>query len=218
MAIQIIGNGGVIVEVEANHRAMRSVARPNDVGSLGSYRVGASTGLLAGLAANTPIFSVRWGDATRVMVPRFLRVRYAVVTGFTAAQELAFDAIVARAFSASDSAGTAITLSGNQQKKRTSMGASLVTDMRVAAAVTLTAGTRTLDGQPVLASAKKTLAAAATVQDADFEHTVAFDPGIEWPFVLVTNEGLIVRNTIALGAGGTVRANIEFAWDELASY
>lgn len=153
---------------------------------------------------------------------RFLKVRYAVVTGFTAAQELSFDAFVARGYTADHAGGTALTLGGNNQKKRTSQGSSLVTtaaSARIASATALTGSSFTLDANPIMLGMGKTLAAAATVQDAAFEETLDMtDGGAEWPIILATNEGIVVRNGILMGAAGTVRMSVQMAWDEVAAY
>jgi hypothetical protein len=215
---QFLGASGNLAEVEPNSLAFRATLRPNDIGTLGSYRLATFTGLTAGIAANAPLFSWRWGDASRVAILRYLRIRAAVVTGFTAAQELAFDAMIARSWTTNDSGGTAIVFTANNAKKRTSMGQSLVTDCRIAAAATLTAGARTLDANPIMAGVAKTLAAAATVQDAVLEETFDATNGQDFPFVFAQNEGFVVRNSILMGAGGTVRWAVQAAWDEMASY
>ena len=218
--IKITGNGGVDLEVESNTRAVRTTLRPLDVGALGAYRVAAFSGLTATLAAGGTVFSLRWTHATNLMVIRYLRVRYAVVTGFTAAQELAFSAFIARTWTVADSAATNVALTTNNNKKRTSFGTSLVgaNDCRIAAAVVVTAGTRTLDANPVLVGMGKTLAAAATVQDASFESVMDLTNGVDYPIVCATNEGIVVQNTILMGAGGTVRIGVECEWEEVASY
>ena len=218
--IKLTGNGGTDVEVDPNTRALRTTIKPIDVGSLGSYRLAVFSGLTATLAAGATVFSMRWTDATRLMILKYLRVRYAVVTGFTAAQELAFGAFMARSFSSSDSVGTAVVTSSNNAKKRTSMGPTLfaVNDVRVASASAVTAGTRTLDNNPILVGMGKTLAAAATVQDASFESILDLTNSQDYPIILAQNEGLVVQNTILMGAGGTVRIGIECAWDEVASF
>lgn len=218
--IKITGNGGVDLEVESNTRAVRTTLRPIDVGSLGAYRIAQFSGLATTLAAGSTIFSLRWTHATNLMILRSLRVVYCVVTGFTAAQELAFAAYVARTWTVADSAGTAIVITTNNAKKRTSMGTSLIAanDMRIAAATAVTAGTRTLDANPIMVGVAKTLAAAATVQDANFGQTLDLTNGMDYPLVFAQNEGIVVQNTILMGAAGTVRIGIECEWEEVASY
>lgn len=218
MGFKLTGNGGTDAEVESTMRTLRVTQRPGQV--LGSYRLASFTGLMTGIAANGTIFSMRWTDATNLCAIKSLKVGYAVITGFTAAQELGFDAVVARGFTASDSTQTQLVLTGNNQKKRTSLATSLfaATDVRISGTGAITAGTRTLDAQPVMASAAKTLAAAATVQDARFEALIDMTDGTDYPIVLAQNEGLVVRNSVLMGAAGTVRGFVEVVWDEVATY
>lgn len=225
MGLKITGNSGVDVDVDGtSFRAFKVTARPVDVGSLGSYRLGAFSGLMATIAAGTGsaghVFSLRWSDATRLCLVRYLRVRYVVVTGFTGAQELSFDAFVARGYTADHGGGTALTLGGNNQKKRTSHGTSLVTtaaSARIASTTALTGSSFTLDANPFLVGMGKTLAAAATVQDIAFDETLDTTDG-KWPIVLAQNEGIVVRNGVLMGAGGTVRMGIQMAWDEVSAF
>ena len=73
MAIQVQGSGGVVAQVETNTQAIRVVARPNDVGALGAYSLGAVSGVMAaGIAANSPIFSFRYGGSNLVLLKRVL--------------------------------------------------------------------------------------------------------------------------------------------------
>ncbi len=215
---QINGSvSGIGVDVDLTSRAARYTLRPNDIGALGSYRVAVFSGLTTGLAAGAPVFAFRWADATRLALMRFVAVRAQVVTGFTAAQQLSADIVIARSFTVSDTAGTAIVL-GTGNKKRASMGNSLVTDLRIATAAALTAGTRTLDANPFTSCMTLELAAAATVPRASMAAIVDARDQSDYPIVLVANEGFVVRNLVALGAGGTVAWSVECAWDEVASY
>lgn len=225
MGFKLTGNSNVDAEVDGTtFRALRVVQRPNDPGELGSYRIavlsGLSTAIAAGTASAGHVFALRWSDATRLAVLKYFKVRMAVVTGFTAAQELGFEAFVARGYSADHGGGTAITLGGNNAKKRTSMGTSLVTSaasVRVASTSALTGSSFTLDASGFMAGSFKTLAAAATVQDGSYESVMDFG-AIDHPIVLAQNEGIVVRNLVLMGAGGTVRWAIECAWDELTAY
>jgi hypothetical protein len=85
--------------------------------------------------------------------------------------------------------------------------------MRIAAAAALGAGTKTIFGNPFLVGQGKTLAAAATVQDANISEEYAPVSGIG-PMVLEQNDGFIVRNIVALGAAGTVRWSVQAEWAE----
>jgi hypothetical protein len=220
MSVQIQGNAGVIVDVSATFRSMYVSHKPTDMGALGHYRAGLQSGLITGtaVAAGSPLFSLRWTDATRFLVLQRLRAYYNETTGFTAAQELGLNAFIARAFTASDSAGTAITLTGNNQKQRTSMGTSLVADMRIAATTLLTAGTRTLDAQ-AFASTSDTVGTAVAPTNVlqPFEYFADMARG-EYPIVLATNEGIVITNTIVFPAAGAARLVVELNWAEVTAF
>lgn len=184
---------------------------------VGDYRIGVTTGLTTGLSANDPIFSFRWGSTTHRCAIRQLRVAIQIVTPFTAANEVSANAIFARTFTASDTGGTALTLTGNNASLHSFSGtASRVTDARVATTGTLTAGTRTLDSQPFLQCvAGQLLAAAAAAQSTASAQYDALPE--RHPIVLTSNEGIIVRSGVALGAGGTVRFAIDLEWSEFTN-
>jgi hypothetical protein len=126
------GVTGSLAEVDTNTLALRVTERPTDVGTLGSYLLAMDNGttvMTAGLAANAPIYSFRWGNAA-VAVLNSIVINMTTTTAF-AAGRIALQALFARSFSASDSTGTAATLTTHNAKKRTSMGTTLLTDMRI---------------------------------------------------------------------------------------
>jgi hypothetical protein len=198
--------------IEAPYGALRATLWPQK--SLGEYRIGQMTGLLTGIAANADIFQFRWGLSAHLAAIKFVKVRYAVVTGFTAAQELAFDVTGSVGWTVNGTAGTSIVAGTANLKKRTTYVDSKVTDMRIAATSALGQGTKTPSANPLMASSAKTLAAAATVQDIAFEETMDMTNSGDAPLILQQNEGFSVRNSIAMGAGGTVRATVQVAWAE----
>jgi hypothetical protein len=129
-----------------------------------------------------------------------------------------FEIIQARSWTVSDSVGTAVTLTGNSFKKRTSMGTTLVTDIRKSAvAAGLTAGTRTLDADAILQMpTQQTITTPnATLYSADLD----FDSGVAHPLVFAQNEGFIVRGpTVVFGAAGTANLVVDVAWAEVSAY
>lgn len=138
----------------------------------------------------------------------------ASLTAFTAGNAL-FEAVVARGFSVSDSGGNAVNLTGNNAKMKTSMGSSLVTDMRISSTATLTAGTRTLDAS-AMASVNFTVTTTAIASQLQ-GGTLLFSPdGNEWPLVLVQNEGFIIRATVP--ATGTWTGYIQIRWEEVTAF
>jgi hypothetical protein len=221
MAVQIQGNGGTIAEVDGTtFRTQRVVPKPIEFAGLGHYRLATTVALVVTQAANGTLFSFRWGDATRFCVLQKLRLELLQTTAATATIMPSYQVFIARSFSLSDSAGTAITLTGNSMKKRTSgMGTTLVTDIRKSAvAAGLTAGTRTLDAEPIIEMA--TNSTITTPNPAAYRKELEMDAGDGvHPYVFAQNEGFIVRGpTVVFGAAGTANLLVDVAWAEVAAY
>jgi len=239
MAIQIIGGtSGVVQDVNAGKAAFVTLydaagnpivdsdkhipvnVRPPPFGSLGIYRGAFTTGAItATLGASSPLFSFRWTDATRLaLIQRVLASAYVVAT-ITTSVPFDLAAYFARSFTASDSAGTAITVSTGQ-KLRTSMGASLVGDMRIASTGLLTAGTRSLDTYPL----GRIAGTSGTVVGTQFfgaNSPLALIDAVQaqtHPVVLAQNEGIIVQSPLAGPATGTFTVLVVIEWAEVAAY
>jgi hypothetical protein len=219
MASQIAGfTIGNLLEVEANTKAARVTLRPEDFGALGIYSLAPSNGataMAAGLAAASPIFSFRWGNATNLaLIKRVVLSAGNGVTAF-AAGIAKFDLIAARSFSVSDTGGVAVVPSGNQNKLRTSnMGTSLLTDARISQTATLTAGTRTLDAN-ALASITAGIPNTAGATIINPFAMIDQRPG-EHPLVLAQNEGFVIQATVP--ATGVWFFSVKVDWVEIATY
>lgn len=201
--------------------ALRTVARPSQ--ALGYYSIGTQTGIYNGLIAGSPLFSMRWTDATRLCLILKVSVSVVETTVATADGQVDRQLIIARNFTASDSGGTAIVLTGNNQKHRTSMATSLVGDMRIATTAALTAGTRTLDGVGMGIAAATTgtgpvTAGVVTTIIPKTDLFSAFTGPIIYPIVLATNEGIIIRMVTAEPAGSSLVTYVDVAWAEVNSY
>jgi len=225
MDLEIIGGSGPApgsrLAVDPTFGAARVGIRPLDYGLaglggkiLGHYRASMMTGLTTGIAANGAILSLRWADTVRLFVPTRIQVGCAITTAFTAAQALDAEAIIARAFTASDTGGTAILLTNDQQKMRGIMGSSLVTDLRVATTAALGAGTRTLDGVGIgITSFPNTNGLGSGSSLVDLYAFSAY----HHPPAIALNEGLIVRLPTAQGAVGVVKYYLVLEWAEVAA-
>ncbi len=195
-----------------------------DPGVLGAFELSAESGIIgAGLVvASGILFSFRWADATRLALIR--RVRIAVAnagTAFAAATlPSALVLVPCRAFTASDTGGTAVTPSGNGNKKRTSFGSSLAADLRIASATLLVAGTRTPDANPLTSSGYFTTnTTAGGVQLAKTDLLVPDVASGEYPLVLAQNEGFEIQNGAnALPGTGTTKVSVEVEWSEVSLY
>jgi len=218
MAIQLQGNSGTVAEVDGTaYRAMRATLRPIDPGALGAYRISQLSGTMAaGLAANSEVFQFRWSDATRLCV--VTSVSWDGLSGSATAFAAGFgkvDMLVARSWTADGSGGSAATITGNNAKQRTSMGATLLGASRIASTAALGAGTKTLDTQAVgqYSAAFGTGTSVQWVPQFDLFHA---DPGGESPLVFAQNEGFVVRATVP--ATGTWQFGVTVAWTEVTAY
>lgn len=188
--------------------------------------------LAAALAAGTGsaghVFAFRWGDATRLAVITKFKTRFLPLTPFTAAtltDHSSFDAFIVRSYTASHSGGTSLTPTSNNAKMRTSMGTSLVTDMRISTTAALTNGTETFDAFPFAQSIRKgnrvnpAAATEETIMPAMDGMEMDFDMGGgDHPIVLAQNEGIVIRNRTVWPAAGTGILTVLVAWAEVAAF
>ncbi len=223
MAIKLIGtSSGVEVDSDTDKHLLVATRAPA-FGALGAYSMAAVTGLIVATgAANAIQFAMRWGDATRLALIESVEVAAVVTAAITTSVPYDLALFICRSFTASDSAGTAITLTGNNQKRRTSMGTSLVTDMRINStlAAGLTAGTRTQDSQ----AAGRVIGASGTSVGTQFFganplplYRCDLMSGSH-PIVLAQNEGIEVVSPLAGPATGTLEIVVKLNWMEVAAF
>lgn len=218
MGIPLTGNSGVTAEVSGTtHRALRVEQRPLDHGSLGVYRKSLLSGTMAaGLAANSEIYQFRWTHATNLCAVQ--RVILDGLSGSATAFAAGFgkvDLMLARSWSADGSGGTAGTITGNNGKLRTSMGTTLIGSVRVSSTAALTAGTKTLDTDPV-GQISLSFGTAVSVQYANQVYLFGEDPAATHPLVLAQNEGFVLRATVP--ATGTWQFGVTVLWSEVTAY
>jgi len=222
MSIQIQGFSGVVAEVDGTtYRALRVTIRPVDYGALGQYRLSLLTGTMAaGLAASSQIFQARWTSTPQLAIVWGLSMDgfFGGTSAFTAGFAL-FNLTIARVWTVDGSGGTSATLTGNNQKLRTSMGTTLMGAIRIASTGALGAGTSTLDGQ----AEGQIAVSIGTVASVNYFGQVGLygassleDGGNPAPIVLAQNEGIVVRASVP--ATGTWRTGVTMAWSEVAAY
>lgn len=225
MGIQIIGNGGTIAEVDGTgFRAFRTRNAPLDVAALGHYQISVLSGAIAaGAGANTEFFQVRWTDATRLCIPLKLTVTGMRATTAFAAGAIDLTSTIARSWSADGTGGTAATLTGNNQKMRTSMGSSLMGTIRFPTTAALGAGTKTLDaheiGRITTHSSGGSGSATPIIGSIYLPYNDLFEQDMadgEHPIVLAQNEGVVVRATVP--ATGVWNIGFNFKWAEIAAF
>jgi len=225
MAVQIQGNSGVVGEIDGiTFRALRVTGRPIDYGALGFYRASATSGTMAvSLGANAEIFQFRWPDATRFAVVTRVGISAGSNVAAAAAALLAFKCTIARSWTVAGSGGTRLTLTGNNQKLRTSMGTSLVNDAGISTTAALTAGTKTLDAQDVGAVSFGVGTGAITVSPSlvicPRYELLNVDASTDHPIILAQNEGFVIRTGVnAFPAGMTWSFSVDVSWAEVAAF
>lgn len=176
---------------------------PYDIHPKSAIMLAGASGLLTAVAAAGPIFSFRWIDTTRLCVPLSLAWGWFVTTAFTAAQVVDHQAKIARAFTASDTGGAVIVLTGNNGKMRTAYEISASPpDARIATTGALAAGTRTLDATPIAYNGAWAggLGQGLALRQFDFEP----ENGVH-PIILAPSEGIVVENVTLMGAAGVIK-------------
>lgn len=185
-----------------------------------SFMSGAVTLAAAGTSTAGHMFVMRVPTAeTKKAQIRYVGCEIATVTAMTTQQPLGLDLIVARAFTAVYTGGTAIdmfTITGSQ-KVRADQALTLFTtnNVRMCTTAGLTAGTQTLDAQ---AMNRKMFLSPVLGEVARVELLDARDDGVSAvrsPITLGADEGLIVRNVILMGAVGVFNLIINVEWDEV---
>src|SRR6266404_2267750 len=181
---------------------------------LGSYCMGANSGTMAaGLAGGSPVFSFRYAAANLAIIRKITAEADDITTAFAAGAGK-FDLIAARSFTASDTGGTAGTLTGNNGKLRTSFATTGISDFRISSTATLTAGTRTLDAQP-LGSVE--FAVPTSIDAGLLPTTNIFLAEIgQSPVVLAQNEGFVLQATVP--GTGTWVFSVRVCWDEVSAF
>lgn len=204
----------------------------------GAYTIAAVSGVFSAVAAGTAsaghLFALRWPtavanvpvDPRKLLVLQRLRARWRTVVGFTAAQQIGMDLSIVRSYTAPHTGGLASMTPSQKRAVFPPQGAtagptaSLVTaaNLQIANTGALTNGTETFDAQPIKWDSFAELAAAATVPKGSMEIFLSQEDLDRYPIVLAQNEGLVLRNTTLMGAGGTAQLAVELDWLEVVRY
>ena len=188
---------------------------PNYNALLGSYAKGMTSGVIAaGASAGAPIFDFQYTGPGLAVIRKVTISVGDAGTGF-AAGNAHFDLYAARAFTAADTGGTAGTLTGNNAKLRTSFPTTALGAIMIANTGAMSAGTRTLDTDPLgsVSAATTTTAGLAVLAPTDL---LAPKNAGDYPAVFATNEGFEIQATVP--ATGTWTVSVTVYWDEYSSY
>ena len=198
---------------------------PFPVGSGGAYRLSMkSSNITAGLASDSEVFQFRYvTSAGRVCLVFGVSVSVANNLAATAASNNTLEMYIARGWSGIGSGGTRATLTGNNNKLRTTHQTSEVNDAGIISTAALTAGTKTLDAQAIGSVAFSFWTGALTVSAngnicPKTNLLGEFTAGLAWPLVLVNQEGFVIRNAVAFPATATPRLEVDVIWSEVDSF
>jgi hypothetical protein len=172
--------------------------------------------MAAGLAGASEILQFRWTDTTYIaLVEQVIVSVGGSDTAFTAGFAKV-DLVIARGWSADGSGGTAMTLTGNNNKLRTSYSTTLAGAVRGSSTAALTAGTKTLDAQPagLLAFSIGVTASVNYLINEQLHDT--YGGLFATPIVLAATEGFVVRATVP--ATGTWQFGATVKWTELSTF
>jgi hypothetical protein len=196
------------------------------------FRLGATSGLITGTAANAVVFAFRNPSASeKGLRLLYLGLKARTVSGFTTAQEVALAAHVVTSFNALNYTGG--TDLSNPASNPAYVNAGLMLNsaysyttprtksvlatgnVRIATTDALAhAGTPVIQSQPFLWDAFAELGAAATVHKGLCDLIYAPDRDVDHHLDFGADAGFVVRLPIALGAAGTIRLNVEAVWAE----
>lgn len=190
-----------------------STVFPIDYGIGGCFHMASKSGVMAaGLAANAPIYAFRWVSTTLNCILRRVRISaWTTTTGFTAGL-MEFDLYRVKSWTAADTGGVTDTLTGDNGNMRSAMPSSALSEIRHSSTATLTAGTRTVDSQPIdlmVVTAPTTANTLGVSRGLVFEKTGAADH----PYVMAQNEGFLIQATVP--ATGVWSFSIVPEWDEV---
>lgn len=192
------------------------------------FHVSGLSGIVAAsLAADSVLFHFRnpHTNAAGVRLKRLV-AKWRTVAGYTASQEVSLGAYEVSAFGgtpADYTGGTSLGAVSRIYGPDTSSKPARVTSLAagnisIATTAGLShAGSPTIASQPFAYDGANELAAAATVAKGGFD--LVWQPSSEGSdhrkgLVLIPGRGFVIRNPIALGAGGTGRLFVECIWEE----
>lgn len=160
-----------------------------------TFTTGAVTTIAAGSATAGHILALRNATSGKYLRLRTFEPEFILTTAFGAAQEVGFDAFKATGYTAPHTGATALTVTGG--KGVTTYDSTIMTG-RIADAGALTAGTHTLDANPIAKGSQWCSAIGTSMAPRLYDFSGNETGGI----LLANEEGIVVRNTILMGATG----------------
>lgn len=173
------------------------------------FSIAGVTGATAASAATKILFYARWASTTQQALITKIEVTGHVATTAYSAGQVLYEAFIARGFSAVGAGGTSLTLTGAKLASPFSNTGFTAMKVNDTTAAGLTAGTWTLDANPVgninTHTSAGTAAATPIIGSQYIGDGILFEADIakgELPIILNANEGVVVRAAVpATGVG-----------------
>ncbi len=196
----------------------------------GSFILSAPTGLVTGAAAGTAsaghLFTMRWASSTVSCFIKRVAARFTCTTAYGTAQRTGCDLLLTRTYTVAHTGGTSVEIGSTTVDTNSiisSLGTSIiaVNQIKVATTAGLTDGTHVPDVNTIGTLVGWTAAIGDQVplasSGAGGGYGILFDAAASThrsPIVLAADEGIIIRNTVLMGATGVGVWDFLVEWDE----
>jgi hypothetical protein len=145
----------------------------------------------------------------------FLRVRGVITTPFTTAQEWALGAFHVTNFETGYTTNLTQFSAFSSTFRKWASYPTTAAVIQIATTAAMTGSTPLFDQSEFMSDTAWELAAAATVPHSCIQMAKDYTTGNDAPIILGDNEGLVVRNLVAMGAAGVMRLWVDVAWHEV---
>jgi len=200
-----------LLTIDPTAKAARTTIRPNEV--QGAYRWSATSGSIAAATAAGVLFTWKY-TGTGIAVLRRIDVGLNVTTAYTQGGIRLSAYFVRTSFTQGSTNATAVTLTGNNGKKRTSHATT-----NVSAYICTTTGIAgdTASGEDSTPWCFTLLNQPAAIQVVAPQTLYSDDP-TDYPIVFAANEGFRIKNDTAFAATGVSSLTVTVEYDEMAAY
>lgn len=196
----------------------------------GSFALSVPTGLVTTAAAGTAsaghLFAMRWASSTVSCFIKRVAARFTLTTAYGTAQRTGCDLCVTRSYTVAHTGGTSVEIGSTTADTNSiisSLGTSIIAVDQIKVATTggLTDGTHVIDVNSIGTLVGWSGAIGDQVPTAGSGagggYGILFDQAQSShrsPIVLAANEGIIIRNTVLMGATGVGVWDFLVEWDE----
>jgi hypothetical protein len=200
-----------LLTIDPTAKAARTTIRPNEV--TGAYRWSATSGAIAAATAAGILFTWKY-TGSGVAVLRRIDVGLNVTTAYTQGGLKVSAYFVRTSFTQGSTNATAVTLTGNNGKKRTSH---LTTNASAFICTTTGITGDTAAGEDATPWCYALLNQPANIGIVAPQILYQDDP-TDFPLVFAANEGFRIKNDTAFAATGVANLIVTVEYDEMAAY